>query len=66
MERSTPHVLDIPDLISLEKPTVFEIFVSGDYEVSFLVLCKSVQDHIPNKLESFIIIVTVHFLFHGE
>jgi hypothetical protein len=33
MERSLPRIIDLPSTPSLESPTSYDVFVSGDYEV---------------------------------
>ena len=32
MERTVPHALALPSDLSFNKPTKFDLFVSGDYE----------------------------------
>lgn len=34
MERSLPRIVDLPSTPSLESPTTYDVFVSGDYEAS--------------------------------
>jgi hypothetical protein len=36
MERSLPRIIDLPSTPSLASPTSYDVFVSGDYEVSAL------------------------------
>jgi len=33
MERSLPRIIDLPSTPSSVHPTVYDVFVSGDYEV---------------------------------
>ncbi|KAJ3842899.1 hypothetical protein F5878DRAFT_348438 [Lentinula raphanica] len=33
MERALPRVIDLPEAPSLDEPTTYDIFVSGDYEI---------------------------------
>lgn len=34
MERSLPRIIDLPSTLSLTSPTSYDVYVSGDYEVS--------------------------------
>jgi len=34
MERAVPHAVELPSVVSILKPTKFDLFVSGDYEAS--------------------------------
>ena len=34
LHRAPPSIVDLPGNISLDKPNVYDVFVSGDYEVS--------------------------------
>ena len=43
MERSLPRIIGLPSTPSLVHPTIYDVFVSGDYEVS--VPCAGVFAH---------------------
>lgn len=39
MQRGTPQTVTLPVPPSLDRPTVYDVFVSGDYEVCLIDLC---------------------------
>ena len=42
LERPLPHVVDLPTPPSTKNPTKYDLFVSGDYEVSRFFSCHSI------------------------
>jgi len=56
MERSLPRIIDLPSTPSLASPTSYDVFVSGDYEVSavcaFIFMLECGVAHIGPSLDT--------------